>query len=196
MTTIFKKFATGTAALALMTTVFATGAMAADSDTNTQKVDIGGGLFSVVIEEQTLGFKNSETQEAISVESPLVLNGKVQNLETSMNFEIVNPQGNGEAWEVSVSATPFATAEGEKQLGSDALTFTNGKITPGEGASIQPILVSENLEPQTITFSANANEGMGTYTVADLAMNLELKPSEVYAGKYTSTVTVQLVTAE
>ena len=191
MTTIFKKFATGTAALALMTTVFATGVLADEVQTTITGDDM---TISAVT--------------ASSFATAIVLDGTTQTATDAAisTFEVIDPRGTGAGWNVAVKATQFLHNSNGKSLSAGSLTLaapTVTKIDPNssEATTVTPAggTIDSNVEGYSVKIlSAAANAevgaGMGGYTISPMAMELELKPKEVYAGTYTSTVTVALTT--
>lgn len=181
MTTMFKKFATGTAALALMTTVFASTTMAADTGVNST---ITGGDLKL-------------SEISATAFAGLTLDGKIQNDSTAtiQPFTVTDARGTGTGWDVSISATPFTNSAAPKALSPNTLTIAAPAVTAGEGSSSAADLTKldgaiDNGQVKMLT--AEANEGMGTYEVAAIPMSLNLKPSEVYAGTYSTTVSVTL----
>lgn len=192
MTTIFKKFATGTAALVLMTTVFTTTSMAATDDVTTE----------------ITGTESPEIVGTISANSfvgPFELTGKDQEITgAAINaFAVTDARGNGAGWQVTVQASQFKDAtdvENVKTLTTDALLLSAPEVSKEKEA-----LGSSDLE--TITrlggnigvspvkvLSAAEGGGMGTFDISAMGLKLNLLPKDVYEGNYTSTVTVSIIT--
>lgn len=186
MTTIFKKFATGTAALALMTTVFAGSTLAADNDVTTQI----NGKENVDI----------TTISATSFGEAILLDGTTQTLKGAAidTFNVVDARGTGTGWNVAVTASPFKHESNEKSLSANSLTLAAPTVELIDKNSSAAITVSPQggtIDGASVKIlSAGLEGGMGGYTISPMLMELELKPKEVYAGKYTSTVTVALTT--
>ncbi|WP_422122779.1 WxL domain-containing protein [Planococcus sp. X10-3] len=183
MTTIFKKFATGTAALALMTTVFATGAMADD----VQSTITGGNMNITGVSASTFG-------------DAVTLDGSTQTVTGAAisTFNVTDARGTGAGWNVAVSATPFLHNSNTKTLSAGSLTLAAPEVTKIDTNSSAETTVTPASGPidggSVKVLSAEADGGMGSYTISAMAMSLELKPKEVYAGTYTSTVNVELTT--
>jgi hypothetical protein len=189
MTTVFKKFATGTAALALMTTVFASTTMAADSDINAAIT----GTDSVTISEIGAGTGFTPTK----------LTGKTVTINSDSfgSFEVTDARGTGAGWDISISAEPFtntAAPEGKQALSTGSLTLSAPTVGLGDDNSSPINTITTNggaVDNSSVSMlRAETNGGMGTYKITGMPMQLKLMPKEVYAGTYTSTVTVSLTT--
>ncbi|RNF39480.1 WxL domain-containing protein [Planococcus salinus] len=181
MTTMFKKFATGTAALALMTTVFASGTLAAE--TGVSSTITGGEL--TLSDISATSFSGTK------------LDGKIQNDSTAsiQPFTITDARGTGTGWDVSISASALTNPSVQKALSPGTLTIGTPNLTGIDGASIVADLaklggVIDNGPVKVLT--AETDEGMGTFEVSAIPMTLNLKPSEVYAGTYSTTISVTL----
>jgi len=183
MNTIFKKVATGTAVLALSTGVFAGATFAAGNTT-----EINGGARSLT---------GATTSEFTGV----TLNGKIQTVTANINsFTIMDATGSGAGWDFNVSATLFNhSTEGDLSAGSlilDIPTITAIEEGSDEENTIlfpsEPVSIDNALATPVAILSAEADGGMGTYTVGAIPMTLTLMPNEVYSGTYTSTITTTL----
>lgn len=186
MNTIFKKFATGTAAFALMTTVFATGVMA--EGTNKSKpveANIQGGIFAI-------SEVNADNFGTVTLE------GKKQKAEgASIEFIVTDATGLGNGWSISAHADPFTN--GEKELEEGFLTIGTPVVKiEGEGSSDSESITTNggriNAESPLKILNARTDGGMGSYKVTLPSMELDLMPKEVYAGKYSSMVKLTLTT--
>lgn len=183
MTTMFKKFATGTAALVLMTTAFTTAAMAEDVTTTIT------GTGSVAL----------SSVSASSFATAVTLDGTTQTVTGAAigTFDVTDARGTGAGWNVAVSATPFAQVGG-KSLSPGSLTLTApvvGFLDPNSSPLDTLTPLGGTIDGGSVkVLSAAVDGGMGGYRIDPMAMQLELKPKEVYAGTYTSTVTVALTT--
>ena len=186
MTTVFKKFATGSAVLALMTTVFATGALADDSDVTTNIT----GTESVVLTPIA----------ASSFGAAVTLDGTTQTVTGAAigTFDVTDARGTGAGWDIAVSATPFLHDTNGKSLSPGSLTLDAPVVEVNDSNSSPTTSVATlggAIDNGAVTIlSAGTDGGMGGYTISPMAMELELKPKEVYEGTYTSTVTVALTT--
>lgn len=180
MTTMFKKFATGSAALALTVTVFAGTTLAAETGVNST---ITGGELKL------------SAISATAFEETL-LDGKIQNSTASIQpFTVTDARGTGTGWDVSITATAFTNPEAPKALSANTLTIAEPTVSEGEGSSLAANLAklggAIDNGPVKVLTAATA-EGMGTFEVDAIPMTLNLKPSEVYAGTYSTTVSVTL----
>jgi hypothetical protein len=181
MNSIIKKLVAGTAVLALSTTVFASASLAADSSTTI----LGG----------TVGISPVETGQF----NGITLNGTTQKVQAQINtFDITDARGTGEGWNVTVSASPFTSLK--NTLDANALNLTApivSKIDLGSSElstiTASPGIIDNGIAPVKV-LSAAADGGMGSFRVATIPMELTLKPHEVYAGTYTSTITATLTT--
>ena len=190
MNTIFKKVATGTAVLALSTTVFAGATFAAGT--------------SSVIDSGTL------KMDAITVTDfkAITLDGTTQEVSASIEtFTITDATGFGAGWKVTANASQFSQNPEGPPLGANPLSI--GSLVLDESPTINKIDTNSD-DPTKITksgrlmaidsatsatqtiLSAPVGEGMGSYKVDEIPMTLTLKPSEVYEGTYSSTITVTL----
>ena len=196
MNTMFKKFATGTAALALMTTVFASTTMAADTTTTITPGDFKTSEITVS------PFKDSTSGTAVDISAGLKLTGTTQTLTTAIDvFDIIDASGSGSGWKVNVSATQFSQGGTTPNLlTTGALKLTSSPTITALDDNSDAAANIVKAQPASIDgsdvklLSAPAGEGQGSYQVAALPLELTLKPSEVYAGTYNSTVTVTLTT--
>lgn len=182
MISLFNKIVGGTAVLALSFTLFSTSSLAAETG-----AELTGGDVSL----------STVTAASFGV---ITLDGTTQTFQAPLNtFDVTDARGTGAGWNVSVVAGQFtdstsgrimdagslaidAPAVNLKDAGSSALstiTQAGGVLDNGTGVKL---------------LSAAVDGGMGSYTVDPASMTLTLKPGKVYAGNYTSTVTVSLTT--
>jgi len=178
MNTIFKKVATGTAVLALSTTVFAGASFAA----GTSSVITPGSLTMTGISATELGAKT--------------LDGTTQTVTASIEpFTITDSTGSGSGWNVSIKASQFKQADGLHPLDLGALNLEAPTLLAvGDSDSTDTIAKTGgkiDLAPVKI-LAAQVEGGMGIYTVDPIEMTLTLMPKEVHAGTYTSTITSTL----
>lgn len=124
------------------------------------------------------------------------LTGTDQIAETNISdFTITDPRGNGKGWILQISATPFSN--GINQLHDGALSITEtkgnavGKSDPFNQSYINnPFTIREVPGNYIIVPESN---GKGTYIFNDAKLSLEIWPSEVYAGTYSTTITFDMV---
>lgn len=133
------------------------------------------------------------------------LNGANQTATAPQAIDVSDATGSGAGWNVTATSTTFTN--GGHTLGTGATTIA---ATPGvacdTGATCQPAtpLGSSVSYPYTLPaaavaptatkmFDANANTGMGNQTFTP-TWSLAI-PANAYAGSYTSTWTLSLVSA-
>ncbi|WKA58331.1 WxL domain-containing protein [Planococcus shenhongbingii] len=189
MTTVFKKFATGIAVVALLTTGVASGAMASPvtKDITTNITGTTNPVFSEI--------------SATSFTTPFALNGKDQVMTGAAinGFTVTDARGTGAGWNVTVKASQFEDKVLGRTLTTDALSLSAPTVTKAVGAL-------GSSDPRTITtaggnigvtdirvLSAAKDGGMGTFDVSAMDLSVNVLPKDVLAGDYTSTVTVSIV---
>jgi hypothetical protein len=109
-------------------------------------------------------------------------------------------RGTGAGWNETITSTQFSTAGG-KTLATNASSITgvssvNGSGTntaPANSISPYPVGVPADSGPPTAVkfFDATANTGMGMFTVTPTIG--VFVPQNTYAGTYTSTLTIAIV---
>jgi hypothetical protein len=114
-------------------------------------------------------------------------------------FTVTDARGSGAGWNVTVQATQMTTGGGTPKLlalGSISMPQpTVAKVAATSGAvpslTAGPYLI-DVASPLKISSAAADGTGMGSYlfTPGNLTLNL---PASVYAGTYTSTITVSIV---
>lgn len=127
------------------------------------------------------------------------LDGTDQTATSSFNVDVVDATGTGSGWKLQIAMDQFATADAEPHtLPLDATSVTNvtaassGTSTAPVNSVTYPLVVpaGASATPATL-FSADANTGMGSFTLTpDLSVSI---PANSYAGTYTSTITLSIV---
>lgn len=140
------------------------------------------------------------TTPAVGNFTGVTLNGSAQSTTASMGtFTVTDARGTGVGWNVTVQATQFTMAGHTLPMNSISMPApTVAKIdnTSGDTPSITtgPYLI-DNASAVKITSAAADGTGMGSYTFNAIPSTLTLSiPANAYAGTYTSTVTVSVVT--
>ena len=128
----------------------------------------------------------------------VTLNGTAQTTTASVGtFTVTDARGTGVGWNVTVQATQFTMTGHTLPMNSISMPApTVAKIdsTSGNTPSITtgPYLI-DNASAVKITSAAADGTGMGSYTFTPGTLTLSI-PANAYAGTYTSTVTVSVVT--
>ena len=128
----------------------------------------------------------------------VTLNGSAQSTTASMGtFNVTDARGTGVGWNVTVQATQFTMTGHTLPMDSISMPApTVAKIANSSGNL--PSLTSgpypiDHASAVKITSAAADGTGMGSYTYTPGALTLSI-PANTYAGTYTSTVTVSVVT--
>ena len=158
---------------------------------------LGGTAFaaaSVVLTGGTLTL----TTPAVGNFGGVTLNGSAQSTTATMGtFTVTDARGTGVGWNVTVQGTQFTMAGHTLPMNSISMpapTVANIDSTSGSTPSITtgPYLI-DNASAVKITSAAADGTGMGSYTYTPGSLTLSI-PANAYAGTYTSTVTVSVVT--
>ncbi len=167
------------AATALLAAAFAPSAFAAD-DTS---VTVTGGSFSITnpLAGDFLGRS---------------ITGAAQTTTASLaTFSVSDLTGAGAGWTVTAQATPFEDdADALNVLDVGSLSMSLPTVTSPDTESPDPTVeaapyVIDTGASAVLIATADVNEGMGTYVFSATTLTLAL-PADVFAGTYTSTVTV------
>jgi WxL domain surface cell wall-binding len=129
------------------------------------------------------------------------LDGTDQTPTYTLPMTVNDATGSGTGWNVTVTSTTFSTGGGTpKLLSTTASTATGvtsscatGTCTNPTSSIPYPLTVPAGSTPPTAVklFNAAANTGMGKFTVTP---TVEVSiPANTYAGTYTSTLTVAVV---
>jgi WxL domain surface cell wall-binding len=148
-------------------------------------------------EVEVIGGSLSISAAPISI-TDVTLTGVAQNniAGTTTPWTAKDPTGTGAGWNLTIAATDFTNAE------SKTIAVTGFEVTLLDSAIL---LVDGNTKPTSSRTTASAlgaaqklvsadvDTGMGTYTLQP-TFTLDV-PAATYAGEYTSTVTLQMVSA-
>jgi hypothetical protein len=130
----------------------------------------------------------------------ITLDGTDHTATFSVPLSVNDRRGTGAGWNVTVTSTSFANADGKK-LAADAASMTGvtqacatGTCTDATNAVGYPLPVPAGDTAPTASkfFNAAADSGMGNFTVTP-AVSVSV-PANVYQGTYSSTVTVAAAT--
>jgi hypothetical protein len=149
----------------------------------------------------TLGFVSAPGNVTFSD----TLNGTNQTATSPQGIDVSDATGSGAGWNVTATSTTFTS--GAHTLGTGATTIASTPSVAcdsGATCALATVLGSKVSYPYTLPaaataptatemFDANANTGMGNQTVTP-TWSLAI-PANAYAGTYTSTWTLSLVSA-
>ena len=173
---------------------------------------LGLGAALVVIGGISSAFADSTTAtttitggtltEAVST-TPTVtatLNGTDQTPTYSLDIAGDDNTGSGTGWNLTVTSTQFTTGAPLHTLSATASSLTGvtsvcaqGTCTDPTNATTYPVTVPAGATPPAGVkfFDAAANTGMGDFTITP-SIGITI-PANTYAGIYTSTVTLSIV---
>jgi len=128
------------------------------------------------------------------------LDGTDRRVTSSFTLDVSDATGSGAGWSLGISATPFTTGgPAGHALPADAMTITgvvaacaSGTCTDPVNAVAYPLTVPTGTEVQPVPFfTAAPGTGMGAFTVSP---TVEIAiPANAYAGSYTTTITLSIV---
>jgi hypothetical protein len=127
----------------------------------------------------------------------VVLDGTAKTTPATMGaFTVYDARGTGAGWNVTVQASQFTT--GTKTLAYGSLSMPNQTVTKIDSTSnTAPTVVAGSYLIDSASAlkisSAAVDTGMGSYSYSGGNLTLSI-PANAYAGTYTSTVTVSVVT--
>jgi hypothetical protein len=127
------------------------------------------------------------------------ITGVDQTVTTGPTLTIIDATGSASGWNMTVTSTTFTN--GSHTMPTTATTITalasscgaDSTCTPATNTVFYPITIPAATSPPTAVkfFNAAANTGLGTITCAP-TFTIAL-PANVYAGSYTSTFTLTLI---
>lgn len=145
----------------------------------------------------------------LSISTPVIgdfsdvnLNGNAQTTDASLGtFDVTDARGTGAGWNVTVQSTQFASASHTLPTGSISLSeptvakkYASSNTVPTIVGGPYSINQYSGSSPVAVKIaSAAVDAGMGAYTFSPSTMTLSVG-ADAYAGVYTSTVTVSVVT--
>ena len=137
------------------------------------------------------------TTPTVSDFGPLTLNGSALNTTASMGtFDVSDSRGTDQGWNVTVQATRLTSGTHTLPLGSLWMpqpTVTKDTLTSSDPPDILPGPYAIDVASPVKIASApddGSGEGAYTFTIGDLTLN---PPASAYAGTYTTTVTVSVI---
>ncbi|HEX5501163.1 MAG TPA: WxL domain-containing protein [Thermomicrobiales bacterium] len=175
--------------LGLALTIALGAALPTLADTTTATATVSGGALS-----ETTGATPSITA---------TLDGTDQTKTYTLPLTATDPTGTGAGWNLTITSTAFSTggatprtlATGASTITTASSSCAQGTCTAPTNAITYPLTVPAGATAPTAVkfFNAAANSGMGQFTVTP-TVSVSL-PANTYAGTYTSTVTLAIVSA-
>jgi WxL domain surface cell wall-binding len=131
--------------------------------------------------------------------TPVMLNGDDQTTTYSLGLTLNDARGNGSGWNLTITSTLFDDGTGQ-QLANNASSINSapsvtcsgvgGHCTNPINSITYPMGVPAGA-PAVKFFNAAANSGLGKFTITP-TVTISI-PGNTYAGTYTSTVSVAVV---
>ncbi len=149
----------------------------------------------------TVGAGNLTLSTSATPSLSATLNGTDQTPTYSMALNANDETGSGSGWNLTITSTQFSTGGGTpRTLATDASSISSITASCAQGTCSSPsnslgypLAVPAGAGPPTAVkfFNAAANGGMGDFTVTP-TVRVAI-PANAYAGSYTSTVTLAVV---
>lgn len=153
-----------------------------------------------VTADATGGSLSESTSAAPSV--AITLDGTDQTKTYSIPITVTDATGTGGGWNLTITSTQLATSGGAHTFPTDATTITgvsaactdgNTCTDPTNSVSFPLTVPADTVAPTAVEFyNAAADSGLGSFTVTP-TLHLQV-PANLYAGTYTSTITLAIVT--
>ncbi|HEX4776392.1 MAG TPA: WxL domain-containing protein [Acidimicrobiia bacterium] len=184
-----KRVVLGLAVATLLTAVFAAPAVADDTTNNNATVTVTAG---------SLSFDNTLAKPSLGNFTGVTLNGSPQLSSAAMTRFMVNDStGSGAGWHVDYTLTQFSDG-GTHTLASGSVD-TKAPVVVADAGTTSPVPTASDAlgvddGAAHKVLSAALNQGMGVYLVSPRPFVLHV-PADAYAATYTTTATIDLVTA-
>ena len=158
-----------------------------------------GATGTATIAAGSLGFVSTPPNVTFSA----TLNGLDQSVTTTQALDVGDATGSGTGWNITATSTTFTTGGGSPRLLSTTATSLTGAPTDACDASATCTLATNSVTypyvlpaagtapTATKMYNAAANTGLGNQTVTP-TWHLSV-PANTFAGTYTSTWTISLV---
>ncbi len=158
-----------------------------------------GATGTATIAAGSLGFVSTPPNVTFSA----TLNGLDQSVTTTQALDVGDATGSGTGWNITATSTTFSTGGGSPRLLSTTATSLTGAPTDACDASATCTLATNSVTypyvlpaagtapTATKMYNAAANTGLGNQTVTP-TWRLSV-PANTFAGTYTSTWTISLV---
>jgi WxL domain surface cell wall-binding len=130
----------------------------------------------------------------------VTLNGLDQTPTYTVPMQVTDPRGTGAGWNITLTSTTFTTGSNSLATNASAVTgattscFAGSTCTDASNSVGFPISVPAGASPPAANkiFDAALNTGMGELIVTPTVQ--VAIPANAYAGTYTSTLTLAVVT--
>lgn len=135
----------------------------------------------------------------------VTLNGADQDADYALPLSVIDATGSGAGWNLTITSTQFSTGGASpKTLATGASKMRQRSAVCATGTCTNPTNSINCCPPTTIPagstppapvkfFTSAANTGMGSFTVTVDPVRVAV-PANAYAGVYTSTLTIAVVT--
>jgi len=131
----------------------------------------------------------------------VTLNGSDQTPTYTLPMTVTDARGTGAGWNVTITSTQFSTGAGGNTLATNASSVQSVSSTCVSGSTCTnptntvtyPLTLPAGTTPPTAVklFNSATNTGMGKFTVTPTVG--VFVPANTFAGTYTSTVTLAVV---
>jgi hypothetical protein len=130
------------------------------------------------------------------------LNGTDQTVNYTLTITVTDATGSGNGWNLTITSTTFTTGGGSPHTLSATASSITGVtaacaasttcVNPTNAITYPVTVPAASSAPAAVKcFNASANTGMGKFTITPtVAISL---PADTYAGTYTSTITLAIV---
>ena len=167
---------------------------------------VGGSAIAALADSSTsatvavTGGSLSESGPTSVSAAPVTLNGSDQTTTYSLGLTVTDPRGSGGGWNLTITSTTFTSGANSLSTaassisGAPSITCVGGSTCTNPTNSITyPVGVPAGATAPTAVkfFNAAANTGMGKFTITP-AITIAI-PANTFAGTYTSTVSVAVV---
>jgi hypothetical protein len=134
--------------------------------------------------------------------TPVTLTGDDQTTTYSMGLTVNDPRGNGSGWNLTITSTTFTSGSNTLDTVASSILTSPAVVCSGTGSHCTnptngityPVGVPAGAPAPTAVkfFNAATSSGLGKFTITP-TITVSI-PGNTYAGTYTSTVSVAVVT--
>lgn len=130
--------------------------------------------------------------------SHITIDGTAQIAHLVLPISVHDLSGTGAGWNLTITSTTLTTSVGSHKLDTSASTIASigqTKLTGNDlsqvGSDLSAVPAADTAPTAVKLFSTDSASGMGTYTITP-AIEIAI-PAEAYAGTYSSTYTIAVV---